>query len=92
MKGGLSQFLEVISLAPLVADSTAKAISIALLNESALSASNFFCVCWSLIPHTILSQSITSNTSPKLQDCAKALNSDITATDSPSCCILELNL
>ena len=76
MKGALSHVLEVISLAPLVADSTSMAISIALSNESAFSASNFFCVCWSLIPHTILFQSITSNVSPKLQYCAKAFNSD----------------
>ena len=76
MKGQLSHILEVISLAPLVADSTAKAISIALSNESVFLASNFFCVCWSLIPHTMQSQSITSNVSPKLQYCAKALNSE----------------
>ena len=42
MKGALSHVLEVTSLAPLVADLTAKAISIAISNESAFSASNFF--------------------------------------------------
>ena len=42
MKGALSHVLEVISLAPLVADSNSKAISIPLSNESAFSASNFF--------------------------------------------------